>query len=200
MAWNDTAAGRAARSARPAEWVWIMVLVLTSVFQFFRRAPFDGVVFGAAAVLLVLMRLRVIDIEASARAPRRGVAVVVAAGAGLLLILLPSHTPVMAAAVSALGAGILPTAWGRHHDPPAEGPKHVRRRRAERAWALLAVLACMWELTSYVLGEWSSAGPVGHPTISALVEPLLTAEPWRVLLVAGWVAAGAALVGHSGSR
>ncbi|WP_144267554.1 hypothetical protein [Leifsonia xyli] len=130
---------------------------------------------------------------------RRGIIAAIAAAAAAVLIMLPSHTPEMATAIAAVGVVVLPAAWGARRNRRPEEPGHVLHRTGW-VWAVLAVLACVWELTSYMLGQWTAAGEAGHPTISALVEPLLSTEPSRVLLVTGWVAAGAMLVAHGGSR
>lgn len=187
-------------------WLWVLVLVLTAAFQFLRGAMVEGVVFAVAAGVLALTMRSRIDIPLPIPAGW-----ILVAGVGvvsLVLIVLPEQSPAMAIALLAIGAYVLPAGWGsgvtrrgtsavgRGGTPTA--PTRIARTRtlirADVLWAVLAVLVCVWELSAFALGAWTSSGPLGHPTISALFEPLLEREPWRVLLTVAWVAGGAALL------
>ena len=180
---------------RRAEWVWVLILALTSIFQFGRGAPSEGVAFAVPAIALCASLLwgpgpswRV------GTALRRWLTAAIAV-LGALAILLPDASPLMTLVVALIGAAALPFAWGAA-DRPRE-PHAVRSRALTRTmvlWASLMTLLCVWELTSFALGEPSVAASDAHPTISSLIGPQLTTEPLRSLLIVAWIAGGIVLL------
>jgi hypothetical protein len=72
-----------------------------------------------------------------------------------------------------------------------EGPA---RRWAAVLWAWVALAFCIWELAAYLLGRPSAAAEYAFPPLSDLLDPAVTSPFWRIILVAGWLAGGAALL------
>lgn len=184
---------------RRVGWLWVLVLVLTAVFQFLRGALAECVIFTAAAVTLALTKRSRVELHVPV--PSRWALVFGVVVVSLVLIVLPDESPAMAIALLVIGAYVLSAGWGSGTagggvPGPSRGSGSRTRTviRADILWVLLAVLVCVWELSAFALGVWTSSGPPAHPTISDLFEPLLSGEPWRALLTTAWVAGGAALL------
>lgn len=208
------------RAGGVGPWLWIAVLIITGGFQLYRGAPIDGAVFLAAAVALIVIAPGVPGRRSSGRGTRSFTQRQLwwAAGAGFLLIAgvpivravaagIPFNaTPVTAftpALIAVIGIAALPVAWSPLRRARS-GTRESRSatRRAAAAWAILALLVCLWELTSYFLAAPSAAADRAHPTISALLEPFI-ALPWgRIVGVALWLLGGVALlrIGRSNER
>lgn len=186
----------ATRSRRwPAGLLWILILALTSTFHFWRDAPSEGLVFAAAAFALCGVVL-----WGWGGTRRMGSAlgwwlIGAIAVLGALAILLPNQSALMQVVVGAIGVAAFPFAWGggSRARSPEGGPSRVAKRTTV-IWASLLVLLCVWELSAFALGEPSAAASDAHPTISSLLEPQLTAEPVRAILIGAWIAGGAALL------
>ncbi len=95
-------------------------------------------------------------------------------------------------AVAGLAAAVVITGWRRPprpRDVPAPLP-----RRGTGLWVGLLVAAGVWELVAYFQQPSLTAISYAHPTISALVDPLLVSHPGRAGALAVWLAIGWFLV------
>lgn len=127
-------------------WIWILVLVLTAGFQFYRGAAFDGVVFSVAAGLLILAELRILRVSVRTRLPRRTAMAVSAVVAALFLVVFALHTALTGVVLVAIGLLALPYAWA---EADSSGSEHADQRVLHRtavAWGSVAVAACVWRL------------------------------------------------------
>jgi hypothetical protein len=175
--------------------VWLAVLGVTALFQVYRGAVFDAALFGCATVGLVILEARGDSHPrpGTSRVVRRVTSISLTSGALLLVLPVPlvlkQVALLMIAAVSAVGV----LAVARPAASPAP-PRTAALHRTEACWAGVLVLICLWEVTAFFL---ASPGPVAaydHPTISALVEPLVASELGRILFVAVWLLVGWALL------
>lgn len=71
-----------------------------------------------------------------------------------------------------------------------------RSRAAGRwAWASVLVLACMWQLTAFLLQQQPVPGRLyDHPTVSVFIDPLVRSQPGRGVGLAVWLAGGYVLL------
>jgi hypothetical protein len=95
-------------------------------------------------------------------------------------------------AVISLGAAVVLAGW--------RGPVRARPvvgrlpRRGLAAWGAVLAAGGMWELWSLFQQPGFSVTSYAHPTISALTDPVLAAEPGRAVVLAGWLLLGWYLV------
>lgn len=169
---------------------WTVILVLTSLFQFFRGSPSDGVLFGGVALVLVLDALGLVTLPTT-RMPRLAVLSLAAAVLGLALVLAPRHGLAEGIIVGGIGLGVLVLAWPDHEGSAAP---RAPLRTAGIVWAVVAVCACLVELGSFLLGAPSAAAEFEHPSISLLLDPALNIPEGRAVFTALWLVGGVALV------
>lgn len=181
------------RAGRAGPWVWIGVLVLTGAFQFFRGAPIDGGVFALAALALTLETLGALRQGAVTRAYGRRTLWWGAGAAGLLLITVPGG-PGASVVILLVGLAVLPVAWPPLGARDGSPPSRRAIRRTAVAWAVVAVLVCLWEVGAYFLALPSPAADRAHPTISVLVEPLVAFPVGHTIAIVLWLAGGIALI------
>jgi hypothetical protein len=95
-------------------------------------------------------------------------------------------------AVISLGAAVVLVGW--------RGPVRARPvvgrlpRRGLAAWGAVLAAGGVWELWSLFQQPGFSTTSYAHPTISALTDPVLAAEPGRAVVLAGWLLLGWYLV------
>ena len=106
-------------------WIWILVLVLTAGFQFYRGAAFDGVVFSVAAGLLILAELRILRVSVRTRLPRRTAMAVLAVVAALFLVVFPLLLALTGVVLVATGLLALRYAWA---EADSSGSEHADQR------------------------------------------------------------------------
>lgn len=188
--------------------LWVVTLSVMAVFQFWRGAPIDGLIFTVIAVVVIVERLVRMRHAASppaaapeARLSDRGrliLVLVVAVAAALVIIVAPRTGPVSISLVAALGVGAVALVWNH---APRESPRNPRsRRRARIAWASLGIALCVWEALAYILSVVVPRGWIGFPTVSLLLEPAVDFDPSRALLTVVWLAAGVWLVAVTVTR
>jgi hypothetical protein len=174
------------RLARP----WTVILVATGLFQVFRGAPVDGAFFLVVAAVLVADEFDLVTLPGVA-VPRRWVLGGAAGVLGILLVLAPRHGLVEGFVVSAIGLSVLLFAWPDHGGTTAA---RMPLRRAGILWSVIAVVVCIIELVSFLLGVPSEAAQFEHPSISLLLDPALDTIEGRVLFTALWLVGGIALL------
>lgn len=57
-------------------------------------------------------------------------------------------------------------------------------------WPALGVLACLWELASFVQQPDTQTASFSHPTLSSVIDPLVANPAPRALLLVGWLLTG----------
>ncbi|TDQ05756.1 hypothetical protein [Labedaea rhizosphaerae] len=181
-----------ARSAEPALWRQpaFLIIVIAGCFHLFRGAAVDGVVFLLLAVGLVVTRHRAMPVAAPPTTRANTYAVVgVVLGCALYGWVVGHWTPntlPVQLAVAVPGLMVMPFAW-RVPD--------VSRTLPDRAWlwAVVGVLVCLWELTSFLFQSDPAVGTYEHPTLSVVLDPLFATASLRSVLVGVWLALGIAL-------
>jgi hypothetical protein len=132
-------------------------------------------------------------------APRRGIrllAGVAAVAAGVsYAIIVGSFSrfswPATAAVVS-VGALVVLAGWQPSRRPrPDGGPLP---RTGVLLWGGVLVAGGLWELWSLFQQPAMDTTSYAHPTISALTDPVLAAQPGRALVLGGWLLLGWYLV------
>ncbi len=169
---------------------WIVVLGLIAGVQFFRAATIDGVIFTVVAIALVMDATGILPrSERTYRAPRLALLLPIAAAVAAVLILAPRHGIVVGILIVAIGVGAVVIAWPNR----APGNRDIwttPTRRAGMVWSVVALAACVWELTMYLLGTFTSGGRETYPALSDLLDPLADQPVGTVVLAAAWVAFG----------
>jgi hypothetical protein len=61
-------------------------------------------------------------------------------------------------------------------------------------WSAVGLSWCLWELISFVYEQAAGGLSLTHPTMSDLVDPLLTSRLAQAAAIAGWLAAGLAML------
>jgi len=163
-----------------------LIIMVAGCFHLGRGAPIDGVVFLATATAIgVVERTR-----PGPPAPRKvpAAAVLVAVPLGWLVASRPPDSVAVTVAVALAGPPMLLLALrtGGHTD----------RVKAGRwwPWAAVGVATCLWELTSFLQQSDPATANRDHPTLSAVLDPLLAAGPGRTVAIIGWLAVGGYLV------
>jgi hypothetical protein len=177
---------------------WTIILIITGCFHLFRGAIADGVIFLAVAVALIADGagdFRFGRAPAPGRPPRV-VLVLAAAVAGVPLLLAPLFGIVDLFVLLAVGVATFVIAWPDSSLSPgdSDAARAPARRRAAVLWAWVALTLCVWELAAYLLGRPSAAAAYAFPPLSDLMDPAVASPFWRITLVVGWLAGGAALL------
>lgn len=165
----------------------VIALALAAIAHWIRGAPADALIF-LAVTLVLLITERPGASEAEFGEPFRvpGFAVV---AAGLLVLAFGRDSVPVAVAISAIGLVALFAEW-RDPSLPADRPAP---RRAW-LWSAVALSWCAWELLSFVYEQAAGGLSLTHPTMSDLVDPLLTSRWVQALAITAWLAAGLAML------
>jgi hypothetical protein len=167
----------------------ILIIIIAGLFHFGRGAEVDGLVFVVIGIALVIAELRDRrETGPPAREPLGTwwlmVAAVACVGFGLVVGQWELASPGVIFAIAVPGLLILPLAWrvGPPSEERAPGPKWV--------WAGVMVLVCLWELISFLSQPDPQTDSYDHPTLSAILNPMFQHEPFRVVVLAAWLAIG----------
>ncbi len=192
----------------------IIVLLLIAFFSAISGKPLDGgLVLLVAAGLAWDVRARSRRIPAApaagappvpaapdaTAAPRRGrrllaVAAAVAAGVSYAVITgsFTRFSWPATAAVAGVGTLVVLAGWQPPRTPrPDSGPAP---RTGVALWGVVLVAGGLWELWSLLQQPAMDTTSYAHPTISALTDPALAAQPGRALVLGGWLLLGWYLV------
>lgn len=180
----------ARRWARAATAAWVLVLCLIGGVQFFRGAWIDGAIFSVVAAAIVVDATGLLPHAIrERRRPRVAVLLPLAGLCTVVLVLAPRHGLVAGLLVVAIGIAAVITAWPNR--PASDRDQWTpATRRAGVAWSVVALAACVWELTMYLLGTFTSGGRAAFPALSDLIDPLADLPLGKVAVAAAWVAAG----------
>jgi hypothetical protein len=189
----------------------IVVLLLIAFFSAISGKPLDGaLMLLVAAGLAWDVRARNRRIPAApaddeppsapvpddAAAPRRGARRLAAVAAGASYAIIAGSFsrfswPATAAVVS-VGILVVLAGWPPPRRPrPDGGPLP---RTGVLMWGGVLVAGGLWELWSLFQQPAMDTTSYAHPTISALTDPVLTAQPGRALVLGGWLLLGWYLV------
>lgn len=163
------------------------VVVLAGAVHVARRNVVDVLVFLLVALLMVLAPTR--D-RATRRRPRWLERPWLVAAAAVLLAVLVALSPRTSTAVQvALGivgsAALVVTLRAGRGAPPTAA-------RSPRAWpwAVVIVVGCLLELGNFLTQPDPQTDNPAHPTLSALVDPLLDDGWVRAVVAGGWLLLG----------
>jgi hypothetical protein len=173
---------------------WIAILILTGLFQFYRGALADGIVFLAMAAALLVGETGILSrFDGWRWQPRRIVVIIALVIAAAVPVFTPRHGLADGVVVVVSGILLFVVAWP---NPPAvesaAEPWTTRLTRSALAWAIVGIAFCIWELGMYFLGL-NAAGRTEFPALSDLLDPILNNPIGRLLGVAAWLAGGVAL-------
>lgn len=176
---------------------WVAILVAIGVVQLVREQWFDASVFLVVAGVLSFDagRRRPPVERATSSLRTRHLASLGLVGllvAGAIALFLPRHGIAMQALVCAIGLTVLWASWRRGVEAGGWSPS---AKRLARAWALIVVAGCLWELGEFLVG-------LAHPdqpafALSDLLDPLLSTPLGQGLFVVAWIAGGCFLVSRS---
>ena len=178
--------------ARPLREPAVWLLLATVVAHVVRRNAVDVVVFLGTAVLILL------DAHGKPRLGRwrprmtRPVALAVSAGYALAVLPMSRTGPAMRVAIALPGLAVLAVVartWG-HRAVPTPAPSG----RGRLVWPGLLVCTALFELYNFVQQPGVDIDSWAHPTISALVDPLLGGRVVRAVAAGMWLAGGFWLV------
>lgn len=171
----------------------LVLLAVTGIVHVIRGAPVDAAIFlGVAAALAATELIKPDPVATQPRQfPNRPLFVL--AGSVLFGIAVGwaqfsvfSETVLIVVGVLALLA-----VWRQGEPNPTATPPV---RYGALAWVALALTWCGWELVSFVHEVNVDDVSIGHPTMSDIVEPLLSHQYVRWLALTAWIAAGYGLV------
>jgi len=169
-----------------------VLLTVTGVVHVIRGAPLDAVIFlGVAAALIVTELVRPAPVTSPQQLPNRPLlvlagSVVFGVAVGWTQFGVFSETMLIVVGVLALLA-----VWRQGDANPPESPPV---RWGALAWVALALAGCGWEVVSFVHEVNVDDVSIGHPTLSDIVEPLLSQQYVRWIVLTAWIAAGYGLV------
>lgn len=165
----------------------LVVVLLTGAVHVARDNVVDVLVFLSAAALMVLLPGRDRGPRPRPRWLERPWWVAVAV---VLLAVVVGTTPRTSAAaqagLAAVGVVALAVTLRAGRGAPT-APAVVRR---PWVWAVVVVAGCVLELGNFLTQADAQTGNPEHPTLSALVDPLLEGALPRAVVAAAWLVAG----------
>lgn len=163
-------------------------MLCTSVVHVVRENVVDVVVFLGTAVLMVVLLRRDLPTRAaptwlSARWPVGMAAAVV----GLAVASQSRDSAVVQLALAWVGAAALWLVLRAGAGAPVLEP---RPRPGTWVWVSLLLAACVVELGNFLTQPDAQTDNPDHPTVSAVVDPILGAHPARTVVAVAWVVVG----------
>lgn len=155
-----------------------------------RGAPIDGIFFLAVAGILIFGELGWLSLG-RITVPKTSVLLVGACILGVLMVLAPRHGIIEGIIVSAIGLTVLLLSWQNHQSRSSEARAI---KSAKILWAVVALMVCVIEVTSFLMGLPSADAMFAHPSISLLLDPMLDTPEGRIVFTALWLAIGIGLL------
>jgi hypothetical protein len=174
--------------------LWICVLGIMASFQTWRGAYVDGVLFYAIVAMLITDRLtggRIRILKQPIVAPKV-VTLAITGTLALVLVVAPRHGWIDLVTMVAIGVTVLLLAW----EPAPARPERSKSALARSAlsWSVLGVALCVWEALAFIFSVTMPNGNDNFPTISVLLDPVVSNLWGRLFFVALWLAGGLALL------
>jgi hypothetical protein len=166
----------------------VLVLALTALAHWIRGAPTDALIFLAVTLLLLITEWRSVREDTLASEPFRVPDIAVVA-AGLLVLAFGRDSVPVAVAISAIGLAALFAEW---RDPSLPPDRPVPRRAW--VWSAVGLSWVVWEFVAFLYEQAAGGLSLTHPTMSDLVDPLLTNRVVQMVAITGWLAAGLAML------
>jgi uncharacterized protein with PQ loop repeat len=173
--------------------LWIGVLAIMASFQTWRGAYVDGVLFYAIVAMLVIDRLtrgRIRILKQPILAPKV-VTLAITGTLALVLVVAPRHGWVDLVTMVAIGVTVLLLAW----EPAPQRVQRTKRAltRSAVSWSILGVALCVWEALAFIMSVTMPNGE-DYPTVSVLLDPVVSNLWGRIFFVSLWLAGGLALL------
>lgn len=166
-------------------------MLCAGVVHIVRANVVDVAVFLGAAALILVLRRRDLPTRRPPRWLCRWWPVPVVAGlVGLVVAVQPRTSPAVELALAAVGvAALVVVLRAGVGEPPA--PRSARRAWV---WAVPLLAGALFELANFLTQPDPHTDNLDHPTLSALVDPLLDGRLVRAVVTVAWVLVGWALV------
>ncbi|GAB3893813.1 hypothetical protein GCM10029964_071200 [Kibdelosporangium lantanae] len=164
----------------------VVVLPLVAIAHWIRGAPIDAVIFVVVTLLLVVTELRVDG--ALADHPLRFPWFVVVA-VGLCVLAFGRDSLPVGMVISVIGGLVLFTEL-REPSLPVDRPVPGR----SWVWAAVGLSWLAWEFVAFVYEQAAGGESVDHPTMSDLVEPMLSNRVVQAVAITAWLTAGLAML------
>lgn len=189
---DSAAADRAYSRRRPtrAALAWLAVILLIGVVQLGRGQWADAALFGAAAAVVLVSALS--EPVRSRWGPRPAL-LPVAVGAvvpAAVLSVTPRHSLWAGVTVAAVGVAAAALAWAPSGRGGSGGGWTPALRRLAWSWAIIVIVAALWELLQVTLGRILPGGRASYPALSDLLDPLVSPPVGQTLFALGWIALG----------
>jgi len=194
---SEEHAADAERRRRPrwSELCWIGVLAAIGIVQIVRGQWFDVAVYALVVIVVAADATGLLPDRTRARSLSLRAVMITAVAWGAVVMIAPRHGPIMMAVLVVIGISAVVLAWpGRRSPDSSPWPRGLRR--LARAWALLVIAGCVWELGEFIAALLAPRAP--SEALSDLGNPMLSTFAGKAAFVIVWVALGAWLLrrGH----
>ncbi len=169
--------------------LWLVVFLGGAVFQFWRGASIDTLVYVSVALLVIVaVQERFPTPEFSAT--RFTTAALTLLVSTLVFILFPIHSWPTAIFYVLLVPVLLRIIWKKESEP-SQSPTSALRR-SSKIWFVIGSLTCICELGNYFASDFTNDDK-SYPTLTVLVDPFVADNVGKVIFVIVWMAIGVGL-------
>lgn len=187
------------RPAAPVRWtlgatVWIICLSGMALFQAWRGAEGDALIFGLLVAVLAIDRARGERLRGVGKRWRDAawLSTLLLVVAGVILVFVPRHGLVALLVMCLLGGVILLASWPSTFSGGTQLTPMMRR--SAWTWGALAGAFVIWEGLAFAFSVTTAGGSAEHPTISVLLDPWLATLSGKALFIGLWILAGVGLL------
>ena len=158
--------------------IWSMIFAIAGIFQFYRGAPLDGVIFYLAIALMATTNTaRFIPFG---RASNRNLKWLYLIVVGLLTSFRVHTEPALISILL-----LVPIILLRKSDAQLNGVATLPMLRSVGVWAAFGVAVAFYEMLNFIVGDITDR-PYHYPTISMLFDPMLHSPIGRAIFVICW--------------
>ena len=158
--------------------IWSAIFAIAGIFQFYRGAPLDGVIFFIAITLIATTNTaKFIPFKDIKSRNIKGVYLVIVG----VLTTFKVHTDPALISILLFVPIILLT----KSDAQFNGIATLPMMRSVGVWAALGVAVAFYEMLNFIVGNITHR-PYHYPTISMLFDPMLHSSIGRALFVLCW--------------